>query len=562
MRGWRPTLNGVLARRIVQTAALLLFFGLILSARRHGDAGPSVWWQGFFLLDPLVLLLTWLAGHAVPAVLLLSLATVGVTILLGRVFCGWFCPLGTIHAIAGRFLEFCWPRRKRPEHWSRWQLTKYYLLFAVLLSAVCGVHWGAMLDPLVLLYRTTVAALLPGMQWALEDGSNVLGLSEPARQLLREHVTEVERQAFYGSGLILGIFVALLALNRWRPRFWCRYLCPLGALLGAAALRPFLRRRVDAGSCNRCDLCALNCHGAAAATPGGDWLAAECFGCLNCTSACRRGSLGFRLAWPWQASPATGPGTAVNRSRRRFLSGLRGIAGAATGGLAAMFLFRATPQSRGSTGSENLVRPPGSLAEREFLKRCTACGLCMRICPSGCLQPTLGEAGLEGLWTPHVVPRIGRCEYDCTLCGHTCPTGAIAPLTIDEKHAVKIGIALVDHSRCIPYAYARDCGTCVEACPFPEKAIRLVDVEVQFHDGKRQRSKIVSQPVVDPDRCTGCGGCVKECTFKDEPAIRVVSANETRNPSDKPFLDMQQKPTGKQPEATASPPGENPYGGS
>ena len=97
---------------------------------------------------------------------------------------------------------------------------------------------------------------------------------------------------------------------------------------------------------------------------------------------------------------------------------------------------------------------------------------------------------------------------------------------------------LVDHSRCIPYAYARDCGTCVEACPFPEKAIRLVDVEVQFHDGKRQRTKIVSQPMVDPDRCTGCGGCVKECTFKDEPAIRVVSANETRTPSAKPFLDM------------------------
>ncbi len=159
------------------------------------------------------------------------------TILLGRVFCGWFCPLGTIHALAGRFLEFCWPRRarsgRRPEHWSRWQLAKYYLLFAVLLSAACGVHWGAMLDPLVLLYRTTVAVLLPGVQWALEDGSNVLGLSEAARQLLREHVTEVERQAFLGSGLILAVFVGLLALNRWRPRFWCRYLCPLGALLGA-----------------------------------------------------------------------------------------------------------------------------------------------------------------------------------------------------------------------------------------------------------------------------------------------------------------------------------------
>jgi MauM/NapG family ferredoxin protein len=355
--------------------------------------------------------------------------------------------------------------------------------------------------------------------------------------------------------------MALLALNRWRPRFWCRYLCPLGALLGAVALRPLLRRNVDPKSCNQCDLCGLNCRGAAAMTPGADWLASECFGCLNCTAACRRSSLGFCLVWPWHAEQFCGPGTRLDRSRRRFLSGLRGIAGAAAGGMAGMFLFRATPQSRGSTGSENLVRPPGALAEREFLKRCTACGLCMRVCPTGCLQPALGEAGLEGIWTPRVVPRIGRCEYDCTLCGHACPTGAIAPMTIDEKHETKIGIALVDHSRCIPYAYARDCGTCVEACPFPEKAIRLVDVEVQFHDGKRQRTKIVSQPVVDPDRCTGCGGCVKECTFKDEPAIRVVSANETRTPSAKPFLELQQKPAGKQPEINASPSGENPYGG-
>jgi len=554
MKGRRRTLNGALLRRIVQSAALLVFFGLILLTRRHGDAGPSLWLQGFFLLDPLVLLLTWLAGHAVPVALLAALGTVVVTALLGRVFCGWFCPLGTIHAIAGRVLDFCWPRRKQPQHWSRWQLTKYYLLGAILVMAAFGIRWGALLDPLVLLYRTTVVTLLPGIQWGLEDGAAAIGLSESARQLLREHVTEVERQAFLGSSLILAFFVGIVVLNRYQPRFWCRYLCPLGALLGVIALRPLVRRHVAHETCNQCDVCGMRCHGAAAAAPGTGYVAAECLGCLNCTPACHRQSLGFRLVWPWQREPESKAPKSTSRSRRGFL---RGAVAACLGGITGMFLLRATPQSRGSTGSENLIRPPGSLPERDFLRRCTACGMCMRICPTGCLQPTLTEAGLEGLWTPRVVPRIGRCEYDCTLCGHICPTGAIRPLTIDEKHAVKIGIAVLDQSRCIPYAYARDCGTCVEACPFPEKAIRMVDVELQFHDGKKQRTKVVSQPIVDPDRCTGCGGCVKDCTFKDEPAIRVVSANESRNPSARPFLDLQQKPTGKPSEAPAD---ANPYG--
>ncbi|MHB8900813.1 MAG: 4Fe-4S binding protein [Thermoguttaceae bacterium] len=561
MKSSRRVLNGTTLRRFVQVAALLTFFALVLLARRQVGVTPGVWLQGFFLLDPLVLAMTWLSGHAVPVLLLVSLGTVAVTVLAGRVFCGWFCPLGTLNAIAGRVLEFFWPRKPRPQHWSRWQLTKYYLLAAILVMAAFGVHWGALLDPLVLLYRTTVVGLLPGVQWALEDGSAALGLSEPVRQFLREHVTEVERQAFLGSSLIVGLFLVILGLNRLQPRFWCRYLCPLGAMLGALAVRPFLQRRTLPSQCNQCDLCGLSCHGAAAGSAGAEWHAAECFGCLNCTPACRQDGLAFRLVRPWQRDPIAGgevvapskaAAKAASRSRRRFV---RGVLGGAAGGLAGMFLLRATPQARGSIGSQLLVRPPGSLPEREFLSRCTGCGMCMRICPTGCLQPTLAEAGLEGLWTPHAVARIGRCENDCILCGNVCPTGAIRPLTVDQKRAVKIGIAVIDQSRCIPFAYGRDCGTCVEACALPEKALRLVDVEIQVNTGTRQRTKVVSQPMVDPDLCTGCGGCVKECTFKDEPAIHVYSANETRFPFGQPFLNLR---AGTSPPAPAAQPAADP----
>lgn len=157
----RGTARGAIVRRAVQLAALALFFGLVLATRRPAGQ-PSRWLQAFFLIDPFVAVLTGMAAHAVPVALAISLVTLVLTAVLGRVFCGWICPMGTIQAVAGRVLEFCWPRRKKPEHWSRWQLAKYYLLSALLLMAVCGVHWGAVLDPLVLLYRTTTVALLPG----------------------------------------------------------------------------------------------------------------------------------------------------------------------------------------------------------------------------------------------------------------------------------------------------------------------------------------------------------------------------------------------------------------
>ncbi|HID75889.1 MAG TPA: 4Fe-4S dicluster domain-containing protein, partial [Planctomycetaceae bacterium] len=171
--------------------------------------------------------------------------------------------------------------------------------------------------------------------------------------------------------------------------------------------------------------------------------------------------------------------------------------------------------------------------EREFLQRCTGCGLCMRICPTGALQPAVGEAGLEGLWTPRLVPQIGYCDYECNLCGQVCPSQAIELLSVEAKQATKIGLAAFDKTRCLPYAYGRECIVCEEHCPVPDKAIYTVEVEVVDHEGNR---KVIGQPRVDPERCIGCGICENKCVFRDRPAIRVFSANETRHPDNQPIL--------------------------
>jgi formate hydrogenlyase subunit 6/NADH:ubiquinone oxidoreductase subunit I len=157
----------------------------------------------------------------------------------------------------------------------------------------------------------------------------------------------------------------------------------------------------------------------------------------------------------------------------------------------------------------------------------------MKVCPTGGLQPTLTEAGFEGLWTPMLVPQIGYCDYMCNLCGQVCPTEAIEPLKLEDKHATRIGLASFDVTRCIPYAYGRNCMVCEEHCPIPDKAIYCLDVEFQDRNGEK---KTIKQPHVDAEKCIGCGICEHVCPYKDRPAIRVNSANESRNTDNQPIL--------------------------
>jgi len=533
-------------RRAVQIVFLLLFVALVVLARPRPDVNLNPLLKSFFLLDPLILIVTWLAAHAVPAAMLLSLIVIAMTVILGRIFCGWVCPLGTIHDVTGRLFDRWQQRGRRAGHWSRWQLAKYYLLIGMLVMAVLGGHWVCIFDPIVLLYRTTTVALLPGAQWAVEEGSTAIwqsdpgigplrltSVSEPAYAFYRDNVRVIENQAFLGSGLIVVLFVGILLLNGYRRRFWCRYLCPLGALLGFLAWRPMLRRIVRQEACNECDLCRMACHGAAAEAPGDRWKPSECLSCFNCTNSCSRDALSFQWTWPWRKMPGSEP---LDLSRRTAL-----VAG--IGGLLTLCLMRSTAQSsrlrsqpklkRGLMYDPKLIRPPGARPEREFLERCTACGLCMKICPTGGLQPAITEAGLEGLWTPRLVPRIGYCDYECNLCAQVCPTEAIELLTVEEKQKCKIGLASFDTTRCIPYAYGQNCMVCEEHCPVPDKAIYFIEVEIQDRNGQR---KMVKQPHVDADLCTGCGICENKCVFKDRPAIRVFSANETRNPANQPIL--------------------------
>jgi len=236
----------------------------------------------------------------------------------------------------------------------------------------------------------------------------------------------------------------------------------------------------------------------------------ECIGCMDCRAICPGEVIRF--------SGKEGRRTAAVDLTRRGV-----LASAALGAVTVPF-FRV--EAHGKARDPLLIRPPGALAEGEFLARCTRCGECMRVCIANGLQPTWFEAGLEGMWSPVLVPRIGYCEFNCTLCGQVCPTGAIRRLRLPEKRKTKLGLACVDRNRCLPWKGQSDCIVCEEHCPTGSKAIVFKEERTRTAGGEWRMFK---KPYIDEDLCVGCGICETKCPLTDRAAVLVTSRGESRS---------------------------------
>jgi ferredoxin len=342
-------------------------------------------------------------------------------------------------------------------------------------------------------------------------------VAEAMFALLKKSVLAFQQPHFAQGSLLTALLLAILLLNLSERRFWCRYLCPLGALLGLLGRRALLKREVAEG-CNACGVCDRECQGGLPASRETGWISSECLYCMACDDACPKNAVSFGFTRQ--------PAEALDLGRRRVL-----LAGGT--GLAAVAVSRATPafDRRANPG---LLRPPGARAEPDFLARCVKCGECMKVCTTNGLQPTLLEAGLEGVWSPVLVPTRGYCEFNCTLCGQVCPTGAIQKLTPAAKSQWRIGTAMFDRGRCLPHAHATPCIVCEEVCPTPTKAIWFEEVVVRDRAGQ---AVTVKQPHVDLKLCIGCGICEAKCPIGDRPAVYVTSIGETRSRQNQMLLE-------------------------
>jgi len=592
-------------RRISQIFFFILFVWFCVAS----TFGQSFWqlrgWpvNWFLQLDPLVALGTILTTGALYYGLLWALATVALTVLLGRFFCGWLCPFGSMH----HFISYLGSRRrsiKEKISLNRYvggQKIKYYVLLVLLGPAVAAS---------ALKILSTVGARVLGPATSANDASSlfslVTGFLDPIPLVYRSvsflllpaadffgSLTSAAHRHYEAAWLTAFIFFAALLLNLAIPRFYCRFVCPLGALFGIMGRFALWRIGKKTVECSHCSLCDSRCEGAC--DPAGRIRTPECVLCFNCLYACGENLIGYNTL-----RSVSGEIVSPDMSRRGFIT-------ASICGIAAIPMLRIDGKL-GMNYNPALIRPPGSLPESDFLDRCIRCGQCARVCPTNVIQPDITRAGIEGLWTPALNMRTGSsgCQMNCTACGHICPTAAIRPISLEEKLGrgafeqsgpVRIGTAFVDRGRCLPWAMDRPCIVCQENCPVSPKAIFVRESFATLRDGNLDaamisgniillsgpflkpnrfdtgdffaalerggtltRSRIVSNsqnsltlespfpteptaadskrivlqvrlqsPQVDPERCTGCGVCEHECPVSGLRAIRVTAEGESRH---------------------------------
>ena len=508
-------------RRVIQIACLAVFAWLFFHVCCPYPAEPVLEPRGvpshyadslthkerllpaetFLMLDPTVALAASIAERHWNSCIIGAVLVIVICLLVPRGFCGYVCPLGTmidltdkmLGKVTGKLRRFVFPRKttRRPladSHAVLWRHFKYVLLGVTFAAAICGVSLAGYVAPIPMVTRAFVFLFAP-IQTAWYCGW--YQVPPP------------------NAGVMISVmlFAGILLLGLLQRRFWCRYLCPSGALLSLVGLVRVFGRKVDMQKCNGCSRCVTSCTFAAIPSDNISVSLTDCVTCLECKSLCPQGAISFGLNN--QASDTAVPIVVpeLTWQRRRFFQVmLFGITG-----FFSILIVRAW--NAFTNPHDNLIRPPGSVPEEIFLKRCVRCGECLHACPNDALQPCAMEFGETRMWTPRLMPDWSGCEPSCNNCGRVCPTGAIRALPLEEKRACIIGLAVIDRETCLPLAGKEECRLCYDECKTAGyDAIEFMRVGTEVDEsGMPIEDSGFLAPVILPEKCVGCGLCQTRC---------------------------------------------------
>ena len=451
----------------------------------------------------------WMAKiQFLPAVLALNfgvvIALVLLTLLMGRIYCSVICPLGVLQDIFGWLGKKV--KKNRYTYSKPMSILRYVMLGVLVVALVAGfTSIGALIAPYSAFGRIATTFLAPVYQW----GNN----------LLASWAESVNSYAFYsvdiwwkgGATFVVALvtLTTLFVLAFKNGRTYCNTICPVGTVLGFLSRYSYLKPVIDTTKCNGCGLCARNCKASCIDSKNHAIDYSRCVVCLDCIDKCRQGAIKYvPRSKAVQSAPS---GASADKGRRAFITATAVVAGASVAKAQKLKMDGgyAVIEDKKIPNRETPLTPPGSLSARNLAQHCTACQLCISACPNQVLRPS---SDLSNFMQPVTSFERGYCRPECVKCSEVCPTGAIKPITKEEKTAIQIGHAVWIADNCVVNRDNEKCDNCFRHCP--TGAIQMV---AKNPDDKKS-PKI---PVINTERCIGCGACENLCPSRPFSAIYV-----------------------------------------
>lgn len=454
----------------------------------------------------------WLAQvQFLPALLALNVVVVVslvvLTLLLGRVYCSVICPLGVMQDIFG------WIGKKSKKNRYSWSPAKNVLRYVFLRVMVVAIILGvgslmALLAPYSAYGRIAQNLFAPLWLW----GNNLLAYMAERMDSYAFYTVDVWMRSL-ATFCIAAVTFVLLGVLAWRNgRTYCNTVCPVGTVLGFLSRYSLFRPVIDTTKCNRCGLCARNCKAACIDSQNHRIDYSRCVACMDCIGKCRKGAISYARGRKQQNLVVEQNNREpVDKNRRQFLATTALLAAASAvkaqektvdGGLAAI-------EDRKIPKRSTPIVPPGAQGLWHVARHCTGCQLCVSVCPNGVLRPS---TRLDRLMQPEASYERGYCRPECTKCADVCPAGAIHRITVADKSAIQIGHAVWVKENCVPLTDGVKCGNCARHCP--TGAIQMVLSDADNPDSPKI-------PVVNTERCIGCGACENLCPARPFSAIYV-----------------------------------------